>query len=31
MPQRNDEEQRKIAQMVKEKNYNHKELAVLKH
>lgn len=30
MPQRNQEELKKVTQMVKEKNYNHKELAVLK-
>ena len=31
MPKRNDEELKKVAQMVKEKNYNHKELGILKH
>lgn len=31
MPARNDEELKKVTQMVKDKNYNHKELAVLKH
>jgi len=30
MPKRNDEELKKVTQMVKEKNYKHKELAVLK-
>lgn len=31
MPQRNDDELKKVTQMVKEKNYKHKELGVLKH
>jgi hypothetical protein len=31
MPQRNDEELKKVTQMVKDKNYKHKELAVLRH
>lgn len=31
MPKRNDEELKKVTQMVKEKNYNHKELGILKH
>ena len=31
MPQRNDDELKKVSKMVKDKNYNHKELAVLKH
>lgn len=30
MPQRNQEELKKVTQMVKEKNYNHKELGILK-
>lgn len=30
MPQRNEEELKKVTQLVKEKNYNHRELAVLK-
>jgi hypothetical protein len=31
MPQRSEEELKKVSQMVKDKNYNHKELAVLRH
>jgi hypothetical protein len=31
MPQRNEEELKKVSQLVKDKNYNHKELAVLRH
>jgi hypothetical protein len=31
MPERNQEELKKVTQMVKEKNYNHKELGILKH
>ena len=30
MPRRNEEELKKVTQLVKEKNYNHRELAVLK-
>jgi hypothetical protein len=30
MPKRDDEELKKVTQMVKEKNYKHKELAVLR-
>ena len=30
MPQRNEDQLKKVTQMVKDKNYKHKELAVLK-
>ena len=31
MPQKDDAELKKVTQMVKEKNYNHRELGILKH